>query len=83
MLKYSKSKVIMPVVTLGLLRVFRETGQTVFTDDQVQKAYGAAVKMLNLGTTSVFGGLRIVVRKVFGIGTILSFLRKNGAHSRT
>jgi hypothetical protein len=46
MLKYSQTKVIMPVVTLGLLRVFRETGQRVFSDTETRKAYEAAVKML-------------------------------------
>ncbi len=46
MLKYSQTKVIMPVVTLGLLRVFQETGQVVFSDTEIRKAYEAAVKML-------------------------------------
>ncbi len=44
MLKYSQTKVIMPVVTLGLLRVFLQNGQTVFSDPQIKKAYEAAVK---------------------------------------
>jgi hypothetical protein len=44
MLKYSQTKVIMPVVTLGLLRVFKESGQGVFSDAEVKKAYDAAVK---------------------------------------
>ncbi len=46
MLKYSQTKVIMPVVTLGLLRVYKETRQRVFLDSQIRKAYEAAVKML-------------------------------------
>jgi hypothetical protein len=46
MLKYSQTKVIMPVVTLGLLRVFKEGGQRVFSDTEIRKAYEAAVKML-------------------------------------
>ncbi|MBI4326133.1 MAG: hypothetical protein HY674_12835 [Chloroflexi bacterium] len=46
MLKYSQTKVIMPVVTLGLLRIFKETGQRVFTDNEIRKAYETAVKTL-------------------------------------
>ncbi|MEK7706406.1 MAG: hypothetical protein AAB380_00210, partial [Verrucomicrobiota bacterium] len=44
MLKYSQTKVIMPVVTLGLLRVFLESGQKVFSDPQIKKAYEAGVR---------------------------------------
>ena len=44
MLKNSQTKVIMPVVTLGLLHVFGQKGQLVFTDLEVKKAYEAAVK---------------------------------------
>jgi len=36
----------MPVVTLGLLNVFNEDGQSVFSDAEVKKAYEAAVKTL-------------------------------------
>jgi len=46
MLKYSQTKVIMPVVTLGLLRAFTVSGQTVFSDADVKKVYGAAVKSI-------------------------------------
>ena len=46
MLKYSQTKVIMPVVTLGLLLVFKETGQRVFSDAELKKAYEAAVKAI-------------------------------------
>jgi hypothetical protein len=46
MLKYSQTKVIMPVVTLGLLRVFKETGRRTFSDTEVRKAYEASVRML-------------------------------------
>jgi hypothetical protein len=46
MLKYSQTKVIMPVVTLGLLNVFVAKGQRVFTDREIKKAYEAAVKEL-------------------------------------
>ena len=43
MLKYSQTKVIMPVVTFGLLRAYVATGKTVFTDPEIKKAYEAAV----------------------------------------
>jgi hypothetical protein len=46
MLKYSQTKVIMPVVTLGLLNVFVQNGHRVFTDPEIKKAYEAAVKEL-------------------------------------
>src|ERR1035441_3956037 len=46
MLKYSQTKVIMPVVTLGLLREFAKTGQRVFVDPEIKKTYEAAVKSL-------------------------------------
>ncbi|MEI6392784.1 MAG: hypothetical protein WCT12_16975 [Verrucomicrobiota bacterium] len=46
MLKYSQTKVIMPVVTMGLLRVFKDTGQRVFSDTEVKRAYESAVRML-------------------------------------
>jgi hypothetical protein len=46
MLKYSQTKVIMPVVTLGLLRVFLKTRQLVFSDPEIKKAYEAAVRLL-------------------------------------
>ena len=50
MLKYSQTKVIMPVVTLGLLQIFLKTGQMVFSDAQVKKAYEAAVRELKLSS---------------------------------
>jgi len=46
MLKYSQTKVIMPVVTLGLLNVFLTEGKKVFTDHEIKMAYEAAVKQL-------------------------------------
>ncbi|HZV89755.1 MAG TPA: hypothetical protein VFF95_19560 [Candidatus Binatus sp.] len=48
MLKYSQTKVIMPVVTLGLLRVFLQAGQLVYTDTEIKKAYEAAVRQLKV-----------------------------------
>src|SRR5437588_579428 len=44
MLKYSQTKVIMPIVTLGLLQVFLQKEQLIFTDSEVKKAYEAAVR---------------------------------------
>src|SRR2546430_10069084 len=46
MLKYSQTKVIMPVVTLGLLRIFLENGKRVFSDGEIKRAYEGAVKYL-------------------------------------
>jgi hypothetical protein len=46
MLKNSQTKVIMPVVTLGLLRQFAKTGQQVFSDPEIKKKYEAAVRDL-------------------------------------
>ena len=46
MLKNSQTKAIVPVVTLGLLRVFLQTGKRVLTDPEIRKAYEAAVKSL-------------------------------------
>src|SRR5713226_6570237 len=46
MLKYSQTKVIMPVVTLGLLNVFTRRAQRVFSDAEIKRAYEAAVKQL-------------------------------------
>lgn len=46
MLKYSQTKVIMPVVTLGLLNLFVAKGQRVFSDREIKEAYEAAVQPL-------------------------------------
>ncbi len=46
MLKYSQTKVIMPVVTLGLLQVFLKTGQLAFLDSEIRKSYEGAVRFL-------------------------------------
>ena len=46
MLKNSQTKVIMPIVTLGLLEVFLETGELIFSDSEVKRAYERAVKYL-------------------------------------
>lgn len=57
MLKYSQTKVIMPVVTLALLRVFLENGQLVFTDAEIKRAYEATIRQLKafLGHDVHFG----------------------------
>jgi hypothetical protein len=46
MLRYSQTKVIMPVVALGMLRAYVETGKVLFTDGEIRKLYQAAVKSL-------------------------------------
>jgi hypothetical protein len=46
MLRYSQTKVIMPVVTFGLLRAFLKTRQLAFSDLEIKKAYEAAVRHL-------------------------------------
>jgi hypothetical protein len=46
MLKYSQTKIIMPVVTLGLLREFVEAHTQVFSDSEIRRAYGRAVQQL-------------------------------------
>ncbi len=46
MLKNSQTKVIMPVVALGLLKTFSTTGKSLFSDTDVRKAYQSAVRDL-------------------------------------
>lgn len=46
MLRQSQTKVIFPVMTYGLLREYADTGKTVFTDNEVKKAYHKAVKCM-------------------------------------
>lgn len=46
MLKNSQTKIIMPVVTLGLLRMFLKTRRLVYSDPEIKKAYEAAVRLL-------------------------------------
>jgi len=46
MLKYSQTKVIMPVVTLGLLREFLENSKCTFSDPEIKRVYEEAVKWL-------------------------------------
>ncbi len=46
MLKYSQTKVIMPVVAFGLLKAHAENEKLLFTDTEIHKAYDAAVKTL-------------------------------------
>jgi len=46
MLRYSQTKVIMPVVTLGMLQSYTRTGQTVFSDSEIKREYQQAVKRL-------------------------------------
>jgi len=46
MLKNSQTKVIAPVITLGLLVESSTTGKAIFTDSEIRKAYEAAVRHL-------------------------------------
>jgi hypothetical protein len=46
MLKNSQTKVIVPVITLALLREFLATGRQVFTDSDIRKCYEAMVREL-------------------------------------
>jgi hypothetical protein len=46
MLKHSQTKVIMPVVTLGLLRMFAETRKRTFSDRDIRKTYEKTVRTL-------------------------------------
>jgi hypothetical protein len=46
MLKNSQTKVIAPVITLGLLVENSTSGKAIFTDSEVRKAYEAAVREL-------------------------------------
>ena len=46
MLKNSQTKVIVPVVTLGLLREYSASKKTVFSDSEIRKAYEAAVNQM-------------------------------------
>ncbi len=57
MLRNSQTKIIMPVVTLGMLRQYRKTGKQVYTDSDIASAYKAAVQELRdyLGHDIHFG----------------------------
>jgi hypothetical protein len=46
MLKYSQTRVILPIVTLSLLKVYAKHGKTVFSDSQIRVAYASAVREL-------------------------------------
>jgi hypothetical protein len=46
MLKNSQTKVLMPVLALGILRTFLKSGQIVFTDSEIKKAYETTVTSL-------------------------------------
>lgn len=46
MLKNSQTKVIMPIVALGVLKVFCRTGKTSFLDTEIRNAYQSAVRDL-------------------------------------
>lgn len=46
MLKNSQTKVIAPLVTFGLVRTYSATKNAIFSDSDLQKAYGTAVKVM-------------------------------------
>lgn len=46
MLKRSQTKVIFPVITLGLLVEFLDNGQTVFSDLEIRRSYEKAVRFM-------------------------------------
>ncbi|MGH9875545.1 MAG: hypothetical protein ACRD9S_24070 [Pyrinomonadaceae bacterium] len=46
MLKNSQSKVIMPVIALGLLRAYASAGKKLFSDSEIRKSYELAVRDL-------------------------------------
>ncbi len=46
MLKRSQTKVIFPIITLGLLRSFIESNQRIFSDSEVKKCYEDAVRSM-------------------------------------
>lgn len=46
MLKNSQTKVIAPIVTLGLIRAYSATRNPIFSDSDIRKAYGGAVKQM-------------------------------------
>ena len=46
MLKNSQTKVIVPVITLGLVREYVASKQTVYTDNDIRKIYEATVRQL-------------------------------------
>ena len=46
MLRLSQTKVIFPLITLGLLEEYRSSGQLQFTDSEVRKVYHKAVRFM-------------------------------------
>ena len=58
MLRLSQTKVIFPLITLGLLQEYQQSGQTVFSDSQVRKCYHNAVRQMegHLGHNLHIGG---------------------------
>jgi len=58
MLRLSQTKVIFPLITLGLLQEYQRNGQTVFLDSEVRKCYHKAVRQMeeHLGHNLHIGG---------------------------
>lgn len=59
MLERSQTKILFPVITLGLVRAFLKTKQDIFTDLQIRRAYGETVQELKkfLGHELHIGGM--------------------------
>jgi len=58
MLRLSQTKVIFPLITLGLLQEYQRSGQTTFLDSEVRKCYHHAVRQMeeHLGHNLHIGG---------------------------
>lgn len=58
MLRRSQTKIIFPIITLGLLREYREKGKKVFSDIEIRACYGTSVRYLKtyLGHDLHIGG---------------------------
>lgn len=54
MLKNSQTKVIMPIVTLGLLHSFVETSKRTFADAEIKSAYEEAVRTVKNFLAMIF-----------------------------
>ena len=58
MLARSQTKVIFPLITLGLVNAFHKTGQTIFSDDEIRELYEDTIRKVKilLGNDLHIGG---------------------------
>jgi hypothetical protein len=58
MLRRSQTKIIFPIITLGLLKDYREKGKELFSDIEIRESYGISVRYLKtyLGHDLHIGG---------------------------